>query len=83
MDPEKNIAVNAYSGFKGNERPVSFIIKGREIIVLDVMERWLEPDKDYFKVLANDGRLYTLSWNREKDIWSVEKIGVKAPLKKR
>lgn len=72
----KNIEVKAYSGFKGNERPLSFIVMGLDKKVLNILDRWLGPDKDYFKVLADDGMIYTLSWNRETDAWNIEKISV-------
>ncbi len=41
--------------------------------VLDIISRWAEPDKDFFKVIADDGRVYTLSWNRKSDLWFIEK----------
>jgi hypothetical protein len=28
--------------------------------ILNVMDRWTEPDKDFFRVLANDGKIYTI-----------------------
>jgi hypothetical protein len=42
--------------------------------VRDIISRWTEPDKDFFKVIADDGRVYTLSWNRKSDMWIIEKI---------
>jgi hypothetical protein len=41
--------------------------------VRDIISRWAEPDKDFFKVKADDGRVYTLSWNRKLDLWFIEK----------
>jgi hypothetical protein len=42
--------------------------------VRDIISRWAEPEKDFFKVIADDGREYTLSWHRKSDMWVIEKI---------
>jgi hypothetical protein len=69
--------VTAYAGYKANERPLSFTIDEQRHEVLDIISRWAEPEKDFFKVIADDGRVYTLSWNRESDMWIIEKIAEK------
>ena len=75
-DPESNnkIKVNAYSGFKVNERPTSFYISDSKKVVRNIINRWIDPDKDYFKVLTDDNWIYILSWSREEDVWAVEKV---------
>ena len=65
--------VTVYSGYKANERPLSFTIDDQRLEVRDIVSRWAEPDKDFFKVIANDDKIYTLSWNRKSDLWFVEK----------
>ena len=72
------VAVKAYSGYRVNERPVSFHFRGREYIVQEIIDRWYEggPDSgsvsmDYFKVLADDGREYILRYNGLFDAWAV------------
>ena len=72
----KNIEVNAYSGYKANERPISFILDDRKLKVVKIIDRWYGVDYDYFKVLANDGKLYLLRWHRTLDEWSLQKIAV-------
>ncbi|MFA4909760.1 MAG: hypothetical protein WC649_01740 [Desulfobacteria bacterium] len=42
--------------------------------VRDIISRWAEPEKDFFKVIADDDKAYTLSWNRQSDLWLIEKI---------
>lgn len=66
---EKPIHVSAYSGYKANERPVRFVLEGREYGVIKVLDRWQGPDYDYFKVLADDGRTYVIKWQRFIDAW--------------
>ena len=66
--------VTAYSGYKANERPLFFTIDDQRLEVRDIICRWVEPDKDFFKVIADDDKVYTLSWNRKSDLWLIEKI---------
>jgi hypothetical protein len=68
-----NIKVTAYSGYKANERPLSFDIDDHRIEVRDIISMWAEPEKDFFKIIADDNRVYTLSWDRKSDLWTIEK----------
>jgi hypothetical protein len=72
------IDVNAYSGYKHNERPISFIFQGRDYRVTGIIDRWHEggvktdqPYLDYFKVKADDGKQYLLRYNGLFDKWSI------------
>ena len=69
---EKQIEVLTYSGYKANERPIRFVLEGQRREVKKVLKRWSEPDHDYFKVVADDGRKYLLKWNRSADEWFCE-----------
>ncbi|MFH2011743.1 MAG: hypothetical protein ABIJ37_03410 [Pseudomonadota bacterium] len=69
--------VTAYSGYKANERPLSFTVDNQRLGVRDIVCRWSEPEKDFFKVIADDGKEYTLSWNRKSDMWLIEEISEK------
>jgi len=66
--------VTAYSGYKAKERPLSFTIDDKRLEVRDILCRWAEPEKDFFKIIADDDKEYTLSWNRKSDLWLIEKI---------
>ena len=68
---EENITVNAYSGYKANEKPLDFTLEGIKVKIVKVTERWAEPDRDCFRVQGDDGRIYTLCWDRERNIWSL------------
>ena len=65
----KRIKVSAYSGFKLNERPLSFFLNERHYKVKQIIDSWRDPDHDIFKVKADDGKEYTLKWNRVLDKW--------------
>jgi len=66
--PER-IQVESYSGYKANERPTLFLLRSERIGVVDIIDRWYGADHDFFKVLADDGRVYLLKWQRFTDEW--------------
>lgn len=70
----QEIKVAAYSGYRANERPLYFILDQKRLEVEKTVDRWYGTDHDYFKVRADDGRLYVLRWHRSQDRWFVEKI---------
>ena len=70
----QEVKVVAYSGYRANERPLYFILDQRRLGVEKTVDRWYETDHDYFKVRADDGRLYVLRWHRSLDRWFIEKI---------
>ena len=67
------IEVSAYSGYKANERPLYFVLEQQKMEVRKVLGRWVGQDHNYFKVLADDGRVYLLKWHRSLDIWFLVK----------
>lgn len=54
------LEVETYSGYKADERPVRFVWNGRRFEVTRILDRWREPDQMCFRVLADDGNVYTL-----------------------
>ena len=72
--PPENIKVTAYSGYKANERPISFKWRDRTLQIQDIIDRWYGPGHDYFKVRADDGNIYIIRWDRYLDIWRLEKV---------
>ena len=70
----ESISVECYSGYRADERPVSFISGGRKLVVDRIMDQWRSPDNEYFKVLANDGKVYLLMHDIEKGRWVLEKV---------
>ena len=69
MQREKQIKVMAYSGFKANERPYCFIVNEKRREIKKIIKQWYEQDYDCYKIIADDGRIYLLKWNRSLDIW--------------
>lgn len=54
------VEVECYSGYKLDERPLRFSLKGRVFEVLEVLDRWYGPEDVYFKLRASGGGTYIL-----------------------
>jgi len=65
------IYVEAYSGYKANERPRQFTLD-EEIYEIDaVLDQWYEPSATYFKVRSVEGKTYLLRYDEEPDAMDV------------
>ena len=74
MEFPKKIDVVAYSGYKANERPLYLVLDEQRLEVKKTLDTWYAEEHDYFKVLADDGKVYLLKWHRFLDMWFIEKI---------
>jgi hypothetical protein len=66
------LRVKTYSGHKADERPISFSLGNRELSVVEVVDRYYDPDEDIFKVKADDGGVYLLGHDRQDDTWRLK-----------
>ena len=55
-----DLRVETYSGYKADERPVRFELKGRKLQVARLLDQWYGPDYSYFRIVADDGNTYVL-----------------------
>ncbi len=75
---EEKIEVVAYSGYKGEERPMSLIIHGKRIEVVNIRESSVEEDivsrtwKRSFLVNGTDGVLYRVYYYEDRGEWSLK-----------
>lgn len=65
------ITVQTYAGYKGDERPVLFLWEGRKFQIMEIVDRWYDPDHNSFKVLADDGKTYLLQHDFNADDWEL------------
>ena len=66
------IHVDAYSGYKANERPRQFTLD-EEIYEIDaVLDQWYEPSATYFKVQSTERKIYLLRYDEEADDWTLQ-----------
>ena len=66
------IHVDAYSGYKANERPLCFHLDEAVYEIEVVEDRWQDPTADYFKVRTTDGKRYLLRYDEHADEWTLQ-----------
>jgi len=66
------IYVDAYSGYKANERPLRFHLDDETYDIASVEDRWQEPNAEYFKVRTIDDKLYLLRYDERADEWTLQ-----------
>ncbi len=65
------IQVRCYAGYRGEESPRSFTLGGREVEVIEVIDRWLAPEYRYFKIRGDDAGIYILRHDVDTDRWEL------------
>jgi hypothetical protein len=65
------LKVQTYSGYKADERPVSFTFGEKACGVVEIIDRWYGVDHAYFKLHADDGNLYVLRHHMKNDQWEM------------
>ena len=70
---QMRIDVQTYAGYKGDERPVLFSLEGQIFRIMEIVDRWYDPDYNCFKVLADDGTTYLLRHDMNADVWELVK----------
>jgi len=78
-----SLKVETYSGYKADERPVSFTLLNRRFQVREIVDQWYGVDHTYYKLIADDSNLYIIRHDREMDEWEMvmmeaaqEKVGL-------
>ena len=69
-----NIKVECYSGYKADEKPVSFSLYSKKLMVEKIIDQWRTPEFEYFKVMGDDGKGYLLKQDSRKGDWALEKV---------
>ncbi len=75
---DREVNVTVYAGYKGGERPKSFIVEGKIVEIIENVERWIEEDKDtrrrrrFFLVKGSDEKVYTLYFDEHAQKWHLQ-----------
>lgn len=71
--------VECYSGYKANERPITFSYQGHRREITEIVDRWYEggidparPEISYFKVTTAQGGVFILRYLTLFDSWSIK-----------
>ena len=74
MREEKN-EVTAYSGYRGEESPKTFIRQGKNITVVEILKRWIEEEagnrkrRRFFEVRGSDDAIHRIVYDEESLQW--------------
>ena len=71
-----NIRVECYAGYRADERPLRFELRGRLYEIAEVEDRWYSPGTIYFRVRADDGNFYVLRHDEGMDVWTLDAFRV-------
>ena len=71
MDPS---TVTTHSGYKADEYPTAFTVAGGPRTVVDIEDRWYDPDCSYFRLFADDAERYILRQDRHTLSWTVKPL---------
>jgi hypothetical protein len=66
------IHVDAYSGYRANERPRQFTLDDEIYEIVSVLDQWYQPYATYFKVRSIEGKTYLLRYDEETDEWTLQ-----------
>ena len=65
------IRVECYAGYRGDQEPLAFWLGERRFAVRSVVDRWFAPMQRWFKVDADDGRMYILRHDQGTHGWDL------------
>jgi len=69
--PTSPFRVESYAGYRGEESPRRFFLGTREIAVVEILDRWLDPSHRYFKLLGDDAGIYILRHDIDSGYWEM------------
>lgn len=65
------LRVECYAGYRGDETPRSFYLGQRRVDITGIIDRWLAPDHNYFKVADDEGNRYILRHAVDESCWEL------------
>ena len=65
------IRVECYDGYRGQEQPRRLFLGRRQVAVVEIVDRWLDPEYRYFKVRGDDAGLYIIRYDVPEDRWEL------------
>ena len=68
------VYVDAYSGYKANERPRQFVLDEDVYEIAAVEDQWYSPEAIFFKVRTTDSKCYILRYRERADEWRLQSV---------
>jgi hypothetical protein len=66
-----DLHVESRPGPQGDLEPTCFVLGGRTIKVLQIIDRWIASTHSYFKVEAEDAGIYILRFTPDERHWEL------------
>jgi hypothetical protein len=63
--------VECYAGHRADSEPRRLHIGQREVLVTEIIDRWIDPSHRYFKLRGDDGGVYLLRHGSVEDRWEM------------
>jgi hypothetical protein len=65
------LRVECYAGHRADSEPRRLHIGKREVLVIEIIDRWLDPRHRYFKLRGDDGGIYLLRQDTIENRWEM------------
>jgi hypothetical protein len=65
------IRVECYAGYRGEAEPRGFTLGERRFAVVEILDRWIDPRRRYFKVRVDDDRRFILRHDSASGEWEL------------
>lgn len=65
------IRVECHAGYRGEQEPRAFVLGERRLEVSEIVDRWMEPERRWFKCRASDGNAYILRYDERSGEWDL------------
>ena len=63
--------VECHAGYRGEQEPRAFHLGERRLEVIEIVDRWMEPERRWFKCRASDGHTYILRHDEQSGEWDL------------
>lgn len=65
------LRVECYAGHRADAEPRRLHIGQREVMITEIIDRWMDPRHRYFKLRGDDGGIYLLRHDTPNDSWEM------------
>lgn len=65
------VQVECHAGYRGEQEPRAFRLGERRLAVVEIVDRWIEPGRRWFKCRADDGNTYVLRHDAKSGEWDL------------
>ena len=68
------IEVQCFCGYEFDDRPISFILNEKKLVVEKIIDQWCGQGFAYYKILADDSKGYLMIRHENKHDWALKRV---------